>query len=207
MLAYLVPGELEAIEPGKRSYNWVWYRNAAKNRLANLLIDAGGRRRAFSTASAPPGQAAGRPVAEALPGTPTRLMRSLLVKSSKPSRSPPRPAPASGGALQAVALSKIRGSERGRRPPSVPSHASGSSCSCRRRSRFSRLGADRRLALLGEPLHVVEQIMQCLIGDISHLGKSAIIPSSGIGGPGPISLAAPSPGGIFAGASVKGLFY
>jgi hypothetical protein len=47
--------------------------------------------------------------------------------------------------------------------------------------------------------------MQCMIGDIGHFGKSAIIPSSGIGGPGPISLAAPSPGGIFAGASVKGL--
>jgi 2-polyprenyl-6-methoxyphenol hydroxylase-like FAD-dependent oxidoreductase len=52
MLAYLVPGELEAIEPGKRRYNWVWYRNAAKNRLADLLIDAAGRQRASSI---PPG--------------------------------------------------------------------------------------------------------------------------------------------------------
>ena len=52
MLAYLVPGELEAIEPGKRRYNWVWYRNAAENRLADLLIDAAGRQRASSI---PPG--------------------------------------------------------------------------------------------------------------------------------------------------------
>jgi hypothetical protein len=47
MLAYLVPGEHEAIEPGKRRYNWVWYRNAAENRLAELLIDARGRQRAL----------------------------------------------------------------------------------------------------------------------------------------------------------------
>jgi hypothetical protein len=52
MLAYLVPSEHEAIEPGKRRYNWVWYRNAAENRLADLLIDAAGRQRAFSI---PPG--------------------------------------------------------------------------------------------------------------------------------------------------------
>src|SRR5437016_3712698 len=52
MLAYLVPGEHEAIEPGKRRYNWVWYRNAAENRLAELLIDAAGRQRASSM---PPG--------------------------------------------------------------------------------------------------------------------------------------------------------
>jgi 2-polyprenyl-6-methoxyphenol hydroxylase-like FAD-dependent oxidoreductase len=29
-------------------YNWVWYRNAAENRLADLLIDAAGRQRASS---------------------------------------------------------------------------------------------------------------------------------------------------------------
>src|ERR1700726_4698639 len=52
MLAYLVPGEHEAIEPGKRRYNWVWYRNAAENRLAELLIDVRGRQRASSI---PPG--------------------------------------------------------------------------------------------------------------------------------------------------------
>jgi 2-polyprenyl-6-methoxyphenol hydroxylase-like FAD-dependent oxidoreductase len=52
MLAYLVPGEHEAIEPGKRRYNWVWYRNVAQNRLAELLSDARGRQRASSI---PPG--------------------------------------------------------------------------------------------------------------------------------------------------------
>ena len=52
MLAYLVPGEHEAIEPGKRRYNWVWYRNAADHRLTELLIDADGRQHAYSI---PPG--------------------------------------------------------------------------------------------------------------------------------------------------------
>ena len=33
MLAYLVPGEHEATEPGKRRYNWIWYRNAAEHHL------------------------------------------------------------------------------------------------------------------------------------------------------------------------------
>ena len=52
MLAYLVPGEHEATEPGKRRYNWVWYRNAAEHRLTELLIDADGRQHASSI---PPG--------------------------------------------------------------------------------------------------------------------------------------------------------
>ena len=52
MLAYLVPGEHEATEPGKRRYNWVWYRNAAEHRLTELLIDADGRQDASSI---PPG--------------------------------------------------------------------------------------------------------------------------------------------------------
>jgi 2-polyprenyl-6-methoxyphenol hydroxylase-like FAD-dependent oxidoreductase len=52
MLAYLVPGEHEATEPGKRRYNWVWYRIAAEHRLTELLIDADGRQHASSI---PPG--------------------------------------------------------------------------------------------------------------------------------------------------------
>jgi hypothetical protein len=40
------PTRPTAIEPGKRRYNWVWYRNVAQNRLAELLSDARGRQRA-----------------------------------------------------------------------------------------------------------------------------------------------------------------
>ena len=64
----------------------------------------GARPDPIRAASAPPGQAAGRPIAEALPGTQTRLMRSLLVKSrANHRRSPPRPAPASGLAVPDLA--------------------------------------------------------------------------------------------------------
>ena len=52
ILDYLVPGENDAVEPGQRRYNWVWYRNASKGRLAELLVDRNGRAR---TASIPPG--------------------------------------------------------------------------------------------------------------------------------------------------------
>ncbi len=53
MLAYLVPGEHEAVAPGKRRFNWVWYRNAGADRLAELLTDTAGRRR---PSSIPPGR-------------------------------------------------------------------------------------------------------------------------------------------------------
>lgn len=52
ILDYLVPGEHDAVEVGKRRYNWVWYRNASKAHLAELLVDRNGRARA---ASIPPG--------------------------------------------------------------------------------------------------------------------------------------------------------
>jgi 2-polyprenyl-6-methoxyphenol hydroxylase-like FAD-dependent oxidoreductase len=53
ILEYLVPGEHEAIEPGQRRYNWVWYRNLdEKTELPNALTDRNGRRR---TSSMPPG--------------------------------------------------------------------------------------------------------------------------------------------------------
>ncbi len=52
ILDYLVPGEHDAVEPGKRRYNWVWYRNAQPARLAQLLVDRNGRSR---TSSIPPG--------------------------------------------------------------------------------------------------------------------------------------------------------
>lgn len=52
ILDYLVPGEHDAVEPGQRRYNWVWYRNANEAHLAELLIDRDGRAR---TSSIPPG--------------------------------------------------------------------------------------------------------------------------------------------------------
>lgn len=52
ILNYLVPGEHDAVEPGQRRYNWVWYRNADEARLAGLLTDRDGRARASSV---PPG--------------------------------------------------------------------------------------------------------------------------------------------------------
>ena len=52
ILDYLVPGEHDAVEVGKRRYNWVWYRNAGKARLTELLVDRSGRAR---TNSIPPG--------------------------------------------------------------------------------------------------------------------------------------------------------
>jgi 2-polyprenyl-6-methoxyphenol hydroxylase-like FAD-dependent oxidoreductase len=52
ILDYLVPGEGDAVEPGRRRYNWVWYRNVAEGRLPELLADRDGRVRASSV---PPG--------------------------------------------------------------------------------------------------------------------------------------------------------
>jgi 2-polyprenyl-6-methoxyphenol hydroxylase-like FAD-dependent oxidoreductase len=52
LLEYLVPGEDGSVEPGRRRWNWVWYRKVAQEGLAALLTDANGRRHAFSL---PPG--------------------------------------------------------------------------------------------------------------------------------------------------------
>jgi hypothetical protein len=83
MLAYLEPGEHEAIEPGKRRYNWVWYRNAAEHRLTELLIDAGGRQRASSI---PPGllsAASETDLREAARGTCLRLAVRLWRRRAR----------------------------------------------------------------------------------------------------------------------------
>jgi 2-polyprenyl-6-methoxyphenol hydroxylase-like FAD-dependent oxidoreductase len=44
MLGYPVPGADEAIAPGRRRYNWVWYRPVNAEQLPTLLTDAAGRR-------------------------------------------------------------------------------------------------------------------------------------------------------------------
>ena len=60
MLGYPVPGADEAIAPGQRRYNWVWYRPLAAERLPGLLTDAEGRRYDLSI---PPARMAKEPIA------------------------------------------------------------------------------------------------------------------------------------------------
>lgn len=44
MLGYFVAGANDALEPGQRRYNWVWYRPASEERgLADLLTDSSGK--------------------------------------------------------------------------------------------------------------------------------------------------------------------
>lgn len=53
LLAYLVPGEDGASEPGSRRWNWTWYRKVSAGRVLELLLtDRDGRAHA---ASLPPG--------------------------------------------------------------------------------------------------------------------------------------------------------
>jgi len=61
MLGYPVPGADEAIAPGRRRYNWVWYRPLEAAQLPALLTDADGRRYDMSI---PPARMAAGPVAE-----------------------------------------------------------------------------------------------------------------------------------------------
>ncbi|WP_296947854.1 FAD binding domain-containing protein [uncultured Massilia sp.] len=53
LLEYLVPGEDGATAPGRRRWNWVWYRKVAEQHLPALLRGRDGRSRPFSL---PPGQ-------------------------------------------------------------------------------------------------------------------------------------------------------
>jgi 2-polyprenyl-6-methoxyphenol hydroxylase-like FAD-dependent oxidoreductase len=61
MLGYPVPGADEALAPGQRRYNLVWYRPVAAAELPLLLTDADGRRYDMSI---PPARMAALPVAE-----------------------------------------------------------------------------------------------------------------------------------------------
>ncbi|OYX85434.1 MAG: 2-polyprenyl-6-methoxyphenol hydroxylase [Azorhizobium sp. 35-67-5] len=49
-LGYLVPGADGSIAPGRRRYNWVWYRRYAPEDLARTLVDVDGVSRPFSLA-------------------------------------------------------------------------------------------------------------------------------------------------------------
>ncbi|GAB5469620.1 MAG: FAD binding domain-containing protein [Rhodospirillales bacterium] len=48
ILGYLVPGEGNDIRPGRRLYNWVWYRVADLASLRDIMTDVDGRQRGFS---------------------------------------------------------------------------------------------------------------------------------------------------------------
>ncbi len=50
ILGYLVPGADGSVEPGRRRYNWVWYRRYSETEIASVLTDAEGRRHPFSLA-------------------------------------------------------------------------------------------------------------------------------------------------------------
>lgn len=52
MLSYPIPGRGDDTRPGRRGYNFVWYRPADEQRLAELCTDAAGR--CHGTAIAPP---------------------------------------------------------------------------------------------------------------------------------------------------------
>jgi 2-polyprenyl-6-methoxyphenol hydroxylase-like FAD-dependent oxidoreductase len=60
MLGYPVPGADEAIQPGRRRYNWVWYRPVEAEHLPALLTDADGRRYDMSI---PPARMTAAPIA------------------------------------------------------------------------------------------------------------------------------------------------
>lgn len=53
ILGYLVPGADGETEPGRRRYNWVWYRRYSPEELEQVLVGRDGVRRPFSLA---PGQ-------------------------------------------------------------------------------------------------------------------------------------------------------
>jgi 2-polyprenyl-6-methoxyphenol hydroxylase-like FAD-dependent oxidoreductase len=48
VLGYLVPGERNDVRPGHRLYNWVWYRVADEQMLAEIMIDRNGYPRGYA---------------------------------------------------------------------------------------------------------------------------------------------------------------
>jgi 2-polyprenyl-6-methoxyphenol hydroxylase-like FAD-dependent oxidoreductase len=48
ILGYLVPGEHNDVRPGHRLYNWVWYRVADEQLLAEIMTDRNGHARGYA---------------------------------------------------------------------------------------------------------------------------------------------------------------
>lgn len=48
ILGYLVPGEHNDVRPGRRLYNWVWYRVADQRLLAEIMTDRNGHARGYA---------------------------------------------------------------------------------------------------------------------------------------------------------------
>ncbi|MCG8583675.1 MAG: FAD binding domain-containing protein [Pirellulales bacterium] len=48
MLGYLVPGDANDTREGRRYYNWVWYRTADREQLADIMTDRNGNERGYS---------------------------------------------------------------------------------------------------------------------------------------------------------------
>jgi 2-polyprenyl-6-methoxyphenol hydroxylase-like FAD-dependent oxidoreductase len=48
ILGYLVPGEHNDLRPGRRLYNWVWYRVADERLLAEIMTDRNGHARGYA---------------------------------------------------------------------------------------------------------------------------------------------------------------
>lgn len=70
ILGYLVPGPDGSIAPGRRRYNWVWYRRYTEDTLGDVLTDVDGARRPFSLA---PGRVR-QEVADAMKADAARLL-------------------------------------------------------------------------------------------------------------------------------------
>ncbi|BCF95313.1 FAD binding domain-containing protein [Paraburkholderia largidicola] len=60
-LSYMIPGDDDSTEVGKRRWNWVWYRKYSREQLAQLLIDRNGVARQFSL---PPGSTKSADIAQ-----------------------------------------------------------------------------------------------------------------------------------------------
>lgn len=48
ILGYLVPGAGNDLRPGRRLYNWVWYRVANSDEIAEIMTDRDGRQRGYA---------------------------------------------------------------------------------------------------------------------------------------------------------------
>ena len=72
LLEYLVPGEDGSTAPGRRRWNWVWYRKVPADVLPAVLTDRAGRTHAFSL---PPG---------ALPDTQAAMLRADATRLLAP---------------------------------------------------------------------------------------------------------------------------